>query len=108
MIHKSDMPLISVIIPVYNSEKTIRETLESVFKQTFSDFEVIVINDGSKDSTLEIISSIQDSRLKVFSYANSGISPSRNRGFSIFFINFFFFFFFIINFYTIQLPNNKK
>ena len=81
MIHKNDMPLISVIIPVYNSEKTIRETLEAVLKQTFSDFEVIVINDGSKDSTLEIISSIQDSRLKVFSYPNSGISPSRNRGF---------------------------
>jgi glycosyltransferase involved in cell wall biosynthesis len=76
------MSLISVIIPVYNSEKTIQETLKSVLNQTFSDFEVIVINDGSQDSTLEIISSIQDSRLKVFSYPNSGISPSRNRGLS--------------------------
>ncbi len=76
------MSIISVIIPVYNSEKTIQETLKSVLNQTFSDFEVIVINDGSQDSTLEIISSIQDSRLKVFSYPNSGISPSRNRGLS--------------------------
>ena len=45
------MPLISVIIPVYNGEKTIRETIESVFKQTFTDLEVIVVNDGSQDAT---------------------------------------------------------
>lgn len=76
------MPLISVIIPLYNSEKTIRETIESVLNQTFSDFELILINDGSKDSTLDIVSSIQDSRLKVFSYSNAGISASRNRGIS--------------------------
>ena len=76
------MSLISVIIPVYNSEKTIQETLKSVLNQTFSDFEVIVINDGSQDSTLDIISSIQDSRIKVFSYPNAGISASRNRGIS--------------------------
>lgn len=76
------MPLISVIIPLYNSEKTIRETIESVLNQTFSDFEVILINDGSQDSTLDIVSSIQDSRLKIFSYPNAGISTSRNRGIS--------------------------
>ncbi|MBD0389974.1 MAG: glycosyltransferase, partial [Nostoc sp. C3-bin3] len=46
------MPTISVIIPVYNGEKTIRETIESVLKQTFTDFELIVINDGSTDATL--------------------------------------------------------
>jgi len=76
------MPLISVIIPLYNSEKTIIETLESVFRQTFSDFEIIAINDGSKDSTLNILATIKDPRLKVFSYPNAGISPSRNRGIS--------------------------
>ncbi|HEY9297274.1 MAG TPA: glycosyltransferase [Phormidium sp.] len=76
------MPLISVIIPLYNSEKTIRETLESVFQQTFSDFEIIAVNDGSKDSTLDIITSIQDPRLKIFSYPNGGISVSRNQGLS--------------------------
>jgi len=76
------MPLISVIIPVYNSEKTLQETLESVLNQTFSDFEVIVINDGSPDGSLDVISSIQDSRIKVFSYPNSGLSASRNRGLS--------------------------
>ncbi len=76
------MPLISVIIPVYNGEKTIRETIESVLNQTLSDFELIVINDGSQDSTLEIISSIQDPRLRVISYPNAGLSASRNRGIS--------------------------
>lgn len=74
------MPLISVIIPVYNGQKTIQDTIESVLKQTFSDFELIVINDGSEDATLEIVNSIQDSRLKVFSYPNAGLSASRNRG----------------------------
>jgi glycosyltransferase involved in cell wall biosynthesis len=74
------MPVISVIIPVYNGEKTIRETIESVLSQTFKDFELIVINDGSKDTTLEIVERIQDPRLKVFSYRNAGQATSRNRG----------------------------
>ena len=74
------MPLISVIIPAYNAEKTILETIESVLKQTFLDFELIIINDGSQDSTVEIISSLQDSRIKLFCYPNSGLSASRNRG----------------------------
>ncbi|HAG85072.1 MAG TPA: glycosyl transferase family A [Cyanobacteria bacterium UBA12227] len=77
------MPLISVIIPVYNGENTIRETIVSVLNQTFSDLEVIVINDGSQDSTLEIISSIRDSRLKVFSYPNANQAVSRNRGIAL-------------------------
>ena len=74
--------MISVIVPVYNGEKTIRETIESVLNQSFSDFEIIVINDGSQDSTLDVLASIQDPRLKVFSYPNSNVSASRNRGFS--------------------------
>ncbi|MDY6896820.1 MAG: glycosyltransferase [Cyanobacteriota bacterium] len=74
------MPLISIIIPVYNGEKTIKETIESVLNQTFVNFELIVIDDGSQDSTLNVISSIEDSRLKVFSYQNAGVAISRNRG----------------------------
>lgn len=76
------MPLISVVIPVYNAEKTIRETIESVLNQTFTDFEIIVINDGSQDATVEIVSSIKDPRLKVFSYPNAGQAIARNRGIS--------------------------
>lgn len=76
------MPVISVIIPVYNGEKTIKDTIESISNQTFSDFEIIVINDGSQDSSLEIIYRISEPRLKVFSYPNAGLSASRNRGIS--------------------------
>ena len=75
-------PLISVIIPAYNAEKTIKKTIHSVLNQTFSDFELIVINDGSQDSTLEIVSSISDPRIQVFSYPHIGSNPTRNRGFS--------------------------
>jgi glycosyltransferase involved in cell wall biosynthesis len=74
------MPTISVIIPAYNAENTILATIKSVLKQTFSDFEIIVINDGSTDKTLEIVQSIQDDRLNIFSYENSGASSARNRG----------------------------
>lgn len=73
-------PLVSVVIPAFNSEKTIRETIESVLNQTWNNLELIVINDGSQDSTLDVINSIKDPRLKVFSYSNAGVSVSRNRG----------------------------
>ena len=75
------MPQISIIIPVYNGEKTIKETIESVLAQCFEDFEIIIINDGSEDSTLEVIANISDPRIQVFSYPNAGLSVSRNRGF---------------------------
>ncbi len=75
-------PIISVVIPVYNGAKTIKETIESVLEQTYQNFEIIAINDGSQDDTLAIIDSIQDQRIKVFSYPNAGLSASRNRGFA--------------------------
>ncbi len=75
------MPKISVIIPVYNGEKTIQKTIESVLEQTFKDFEILVVNDGSTDATLAIISQFIDPRIQVFSYSNSGAPKSRNRGF---------------------------
>ncbi|NJK38063.1 MAG: glycosyltransferase [Oscillatoriales cyanobacterium RM1_1_9] len=74
------MAAISVIIPVYNGEKTIQETVQSVLNQTFSDIELIVINDGSTDFTLDCLKQISDERLKIFSYPNAGLSASRNRG----------------------------
>ncbi|MCL1474290.1 glycosyltransferase family 2 protein [Argonema antarcticum] len=74
------MPVVSVIIPAYNAEKTILETIQSLQQQTFSDFEAIVINDGSTDSTVELLSKIEDGRLKVFSYENGGLPVARNRG----------------------------
>lgn len=73
-------PAISVIVPAYNAEDTIRETLESVLAQSFSDFEIIVIDDGSSDRTVEVVKSIDDDRLRVYSYPNAGQGESRNRG----------------------------
>ncbi|MBD0347380.1 MAG: glycosyltransferase family 2 protein, partial [Coleofasciculus sp. Co-bin14] len=75
-------PSISVIIPAYNVERTILETIESVQQQTLSDFELIVINDGSTDRTLELLNTVKDPRLKVFSYTNGGLPTARNRGIS--------------------------
>ncbi len=74
------MSKISVIIPAYNAEKYISETIKSVQQQTFFDWEIIVINDGSADSTLDILNSIRDERLKVFSYENGGRPVARNHG----------------------------
>ena len=74
------MPTISVVIPAYNAERTIIETIQSVQQQTFSDFEIIVINDGSIDRTIELLGTIADQRIKVFSYENAGLPTARNRG----------------------------
>ncbi|MBD0262644.1 MAG: glycosyltransferase [Tolypothrix sp. Co-bin9] len=74
------MPKISVIIPAYNCEKTIQKTIKSVLNQTFANFELIIINDASQDSTLNIISQIADSRIQIFSYSHAGGNVSRNRG----------------------------
>jgi len=74
------MPKISVVIPAYNAAKTIKETIQSVLNQTFTDFELIIINDGSQDATLEIVESIPDPRIRLFCYPNAGPTVSRNRG----------------------------
>ena len=76
------MSTISVIIPAYNAEHTIEETIKSVLKQTFPDFEIIVIDDGSSDRTLDIVREIADPRLKYFCYKNGGVATARNRGIS--------------------------
>jgi hypothetical protein len=74
------MPLISVIIPVHNGERTISATLDSVLQQTFPDFELIIINDASTDKTLEIISEYADPRLSIFSRSYQSAAVSRNQG----------------------------
>lgn len=74
------MANISVIIPAYNAAKYINKTIQSVLEQTYLDWELIIINDGSTDATLEQISQISDPRLKVFNFPNAGVAISRNRG----------------------------
>jgi GT2 family glycosyltransferase len=74
------MPTISVVVPAYNAERTILETISSVLQQTYTDFELIVIDDGSTDQTIKLLETIFDPRLKVFSYSNGGLPVARNRG----------------------------
>ena len=76
------MPLISVIVPAYNAEKTIQATIESVLKQTFTDFELLVVDDGSSDSTVAIVANIADARVRLIAGEHAGASASRNRGFA--------------------------
>ena len=73
-------PLISIIIPCFNAELYIKETLESILFQTEQDFEIIVINDGSSDNTASIIEGVKDDRIKLINQANSGVSIARNNG----------------------------
>ncbi len=73
-------PLFSIIIPLYNKEQSIRNTISSILKQTYDNFEIIVIDDGSTDNSLAIVKEINDSRIKVFSKKNGGVSSARNYG----------------------------
>lgn len=75
------MPFVSLIIPLYNAEKYIRRCLDSAMQQTFSDMEIIVVNDGSEDSSLEICREYEklDSRFCIIDKENTGVSDSRNR-----------------------------
>jgi glycosyltransferase involved in cell wall biosynthesis len=72
--------MISVVIPLYNKENYIVTTLKSVLAQTYSDFEVIVVDDGSGDKSVEAALSTGDSRVRVVSKTNGGVSSARNRG----------------------------
>jgi glycosyltransferase involved in cell wall biosynthesis len=73
-------PLVSIVMPVYNGERYIKEAIESILDQTFEDFELIIVNDGSNDKTLQIIKqyAAKDERIKVISRQNKGVSASRN------------------------------
>lgn len=75
------IPAISVVMPAYNAEKYLREAIDSILAQTFTDFEFIIINDGSTDSTMEIIQSYDDPRIVYLeNEVNSGICVTLNKG----------------------------
>ena len=75
------MPEISVIIPVFNTGIILKETIDSVIAQTFSDFEVIIVDDGSSDSiTIDVLKSQDDHRIRIIHQVNSGVAAARNRG----------------------------
>lgn len=75
-------PLLSIIIPIFNKGKYIESCLKSIFEQSFQDFEVVIINDGSTDDSDYIIRKMLkvEPRLKYYTFSNSGVSIARNRG----------------------------
>jgi len=76
-------PKVTVIMPVYNGEKHIMEAIDSILNQTFNDFELIIINDGSTDKTEDIITLyLKDNRVSYFKQTNRGYSMACNKGYS--------------------------
>ena len=77
------MPKISALMSVYNNEKHIQESIESVLNQSFGDFELIIVNDGSTDATKEIIDSYRDNRIRSFHLEkNVGVGEALRYGVS--------------------------
>ncbi len=75
-------PRFSVIMPLYNKERYVKKAIESVIAQTYRDFELIIIDDGSTDNSLEVVRGlkIEDRRLKILTQSNSGVAVARNNG----------------------------
>lgn len=80
--HTIGLPAISVIVPVYNAEKTLRQCVDSILSQEYKDFELLLINDGSKDASPAICDEYarHDNRVRVFYKENGGVSSARNLG----------------------------
>lgn len=77
-------PMVSVVMPVYNAEKYLKEAIDSILNQTFTDFEFLIFNDGSKDCSSKIIKSYNDKRIKLFDYKeNYGYVKHLNEGIRI-------------------------
>jgi glycosyltransferase involved in cell wall biosynthesis len=74
------MPYFSIVIPVYNKENFISKTIESVLNQNFTDYELIIVNDGSTDQSEAEILAFKDNRIQYFSKKNEGVAFSRNFG----------------------------
>lgn len=75
-----ESPLFSIVIPAYNAERFLGLTLQSIFAQTVQDFEIVVVNDGSNDGTLNLLEQVQDPRLRIITRENGGECAARNQG----------------------------
>ena len=74
-------PKVSVIVPVYNVEKYLKQCLDSIVNQTYKNLEIIIVNDGTKDNSMKIVEEyLQDKRIKVINKENGGLGSARNRG----------------------------
>src|SRR3954465_7326609 len=73
-----NQPLITVIMPAYNAESYISDAIRSVMSQSYENWELLVVDDGSDDKTAEIITSFTDHRIRYFRQVNKGVSAARN------------------------------
>ena len=82
--YEMDKPILSMVMGVYNGERFLREAIDSILSQTFSDFEFIIVDDGSTDSSVDIVRSYSDTRIRLYlNESNHGISYTANRGISL-------------------------
>jgi glycosyltransferase involved in cell wall biosynthesis len=80
MVNASIKPQISVVMSVFNTEKFIKAALESILNQTFKDFEIVLINDGSSDKSMDIVAQYDDPRIRIVNQTNHGLVYSFNKG----------------------------
>jgi glycosyltransferase involved in cell wall biosynthesis len=74
---------VSIVTPAYNAEKYIRDAIDSVLRQTYPHWELLIIDDGSEDRTADIVNQFDDSRLRLFRQSNQGVSNARNKGLDV-------------------------
>lgn len=72
--------MISIVIPLYNKEKLIGKTIHSILNQTYQEYEIVIVNDGSTDNSFAEVEKINDSRIRIINQANAGVSAARNQG----------------------------
>lgn len=72
--------MISVVVPLYNKESFIFRAVNSILSQTFQDFEIVIVDDGSTDNSINIVSAINDDRIRIITQNNQGVSGARNTG----------------------------
>ncbi|WP_343707620.1 glycosyltransferase family A protein [Flavobacterium sp.] len=72
--------MFSIVVPLYNKEKSVPRAIESVLEQSYTNFELIIVNDGSTDDSLNVVGNIKDERIKIINKKNGGVSSARNVG----------------------------